>query len=183
MATEERHYAPRGGLLSTLLALILIVAAVFLSIAIWPYVRTQLAGIPTIIVATVAPVPTQGTYPTQPPRTDTSIDTSTAPIAPVPTLSAIQLQDPAQNGGNVAPAGCQFPAQNGVCANGGGLNEDVAPAEMAKPESAAPAVIPVIATIVPGAIPNPSLGQCLHGQVFTDQGCKNPLSDHEKAKL
>jgi hypothetical protein len=176
MATEDRYYAPRGGLLSTLLALILIVAAVFLSIAIWPYVRAPVAGIPTIIVATAAPVPTQ------PPRTDTNTDTSTAPIAPVPTLSAVQLQDPAQNGGNVAPAGCQFPAQNGVCANGGGLNEDVAPAEMAKPEQAAPVPIPVIATIVPGAIRNPSLGQCQEGTTFTDQGCKRLGGDHEKAK-
>lgn len=27
-------------------------------------------------------------------------------------------------------------------------------------------------------IPKPALGQCLHGQVFTDRGCKNPNSKH-----
>lgn len=44
--------------------------------------------------------------------------------APTPDMAAMHaesievLNDPAQNGGNVAPEGCPFPIINGVCANG-----------------------------------------------------------------
>ena len=45
------------------------------------------------------------------------------PAVPEPTLSperaaADTLNDPALNGGNIAPAGCPFPIINGVCGNG-----------------------------------------------------------------
>lgn len=44
--------------------------------------------------------------------------------APTPDMAAMHaesievLNDPAQNGGSIAPAGCPFPIINGVCANG-----------------------------------------------------------------
>jgi hypothetical protein len=143
---------------------------------------------PASVSAAPATRPATGRLPAPAAKPAAAIAVPTAAPAtatPQPTLSAVQLQDPEQNGGNIAPAGCQFPAMNGTCANGGDLNEDVAPGEMAKPiATQAPIAISPIATQAPGAIPNPSLGQCLHNQVFTDQGCKNPqtVAANERAK-
>ena len=41
-----------------------------------------------------------------------------APAQEAPQPQPDALNDPAQNGGSVAPAGCPFPVVNGVCGNG-----------------------------------------------------------------
>lgn len=118
----------------------------------WPSrpLQTQSAPEPTRARALAAPTPVLVSTPTIAPT-----------AAPAPTQPATAHVD------SVPPTGR-------------GLTIE-APVEIAKPiVTSAPVEIPVIATQAAGAIARPGLGQCLHGQTFTDQGCKNLDRAHEK---
>lgn len=112
----------------------------------------QSAPEPTPAPALAAPTPVPVASPT--------IVPTAAPAPTQPATAHVDTVPPAGRGLTIAP---------------------VVPAEMAKPiEDAAPVELPVIATQAAGAIARPGLGQCLHGQTFTDQGCKNLGRAHEK---
>lgn len=46
----------------------------------------------------------------------------------------------------------------------------------------APAFDPNVIEVQYEGIPNPGAGQCLHGQVYTERGCKNPTNGSKESK-
>lgn len=46
----------------------------------------------------------------------------------------------------------------------------------------APAYDPAVVEVQYEGIPNPGAGQCLHGQIYTDRGCKNPANGSKATK-
>lgn len=75
----------------------------------------------------------------QPAVAPTVDETAGAAVEPVPPTTdpqtdlAATLNDPALNGGNVAPTGCTFPIINDVCANGATASDE--PVDHAKPSA------------------------------------------------
>lgn len=173
MTTESRPM----GLLNTLASLVIIVLVALMVIAIWPYAKSQLATVPTILIATSAPAATARPVATVRPITQPGTTTNTAPtVAPITNPNV--ANSPSDADALVATAiAAQAAASGGVegvkeSPRGSvDVNEKPAP-----DQSDATIILPTVAAPTDGSPPNPSKGQCLHGQVFTTRGCKNPVT-------
>lgn len=84
-----------------------------------------IAPTPAPVAAPEAPTPVQGEEAAPAPLSapiDNSggmiADTAPPPAVDTPSDAQIGVNDPNQNGGNIAPEGCPFPIINGRCANG-----------------------------------------------------------------
>lgn len=127
--------------------------------------------------------------------------TTGTPITPTPGPATVATQRP-----YVPPASVPRPAvQEAAPASVPGVYDSPAQAEAAyeeaiqqaelnaaplpngskatnEPPPAAPAYDPTVPEVKYEGVPNPGQGQCLHGQVFTDKGCKNPGNSSKGSK-
>jgi len=105
----------------------------------------------------------------------------------LPTIEPDAINDPAQNGGNVAPDGCPFPIVNGVCANGAlakSIDDSAIGSKSTVPAGPEPARAAPIAVAVPAISAEQAaiIGArqshgCPDGQVFYPRtGCHLPGS-------
>lgn len=170
MTTETRPM----GLLNALLGLCLIAVVIIAGAALWPYAKGQIGTMPAILIATSAPAaPAQPARPVQPVRPITQ--PNAAPITNPNVASSPGEADSLVATAIAAQAAAPGNVEGVKVSPRGSVDTDIGE-KPAPDQHNAIIILPTVAAPTDGSPPNPSKGQCLHGQVFTTHGCKNPSS-------